>query len=105
MIGMRFPPESVAQILLWMFDAVENPAYMRSVTACPAAITPVSVPSYVWTTLPSLRPSRSRTSRTTTLLNFGTRRLNKRDFLSPFAVAMMRIPPRDKDRILPSRCR
>jgi hypothetical protein len=54
MIGMRFPLESVAQILFWRFDAVENPAYMRSVTACAAAITPVSVPSYVWTILPEL---------------------------------------------------
>jgi hypothetical protein len=80
--------ESVEQILLWMFDAAENSAYMRSVAACAALITPDSVPSCGWMILPSLRPSRSRTSRTTTFLNFGTRRLNRKEFLSPFALAM-----------------
>jgi hypothetical protein len=88
MTCLGFPVESVAQILLWMFDAVENSAYMRSVAACAAVITPDSVPLCGWMILPSLWPSRSRTSRTTTLANFGTRRLNKRELMSPFVLAI-----------------
>jgi hypothetical protein len=42
---LGFPLASVAQILLWMFDAAENSAFMRSVAVWVAAITPYSVPS------------------------------------------------------------
>lgn len=79
---------SVAQILLSPFEAVPNSEYMRSVAAWAAAITPASAPSWGWMILPSLWLSRSRTSRITTFLSFGTTRFNKRELLPSFGIVI-----------------